>query len=111
MAKSINQNLQSYRHLRREKLTTGCIGAGLDEDQLDLIQRELEMVLEAEQDEDDDAEFYSRYFDSTRNEMVWHCDHKGKLRNFAKFRNFPYSLKIRVSVTHSANRMATSIFG
>ena len=40
----------------REKLTTGCVGAGLDEDELDLIQRELEMVLEAEQDEDDDAE-------------------------------------------------------
>ena len=75
----------------REKLTTGCIGAGLDEDELDLIQRELEMVLEAEQDEDDDAEFYSIYFDSTRNEMVGHCDHKGKLRNFAKFRKFPYS--------------------
>ena len=61
------------------------------EDELSLIQRELGMVLEAEQDEDDDAEFYSIYFDSTRNEMVGHCDHKGKLRNFAKFRKFPYS--------------------
>ena len=45
---------------------TGCIGAGLDKDELDLIQCELEMVLEAEQDEDDDAEM----LDSDNNGMV-----------------------------------------
>ena len=35
---------------------TGITGAGLDKDELDLIQHELKMDLEAEQDEDDDAE-------------------------------------------------------
>ena len=45
---------------------TGCIGAGLDEDKFDLIQCELKMVLEAEQDEDDDAEM----LDSDDNGMV-----------------------------------------
>ena len=43
----------------QKKLTTGLIGAGLDRDELDLIQHELEMDLEAEQDEDDDAEMDS----------------------------------------------------
>ena len=48
-------------------------------------------------------EFYSRYFDGTRNEMVWHHDHKGKSQNFAKSRNFPYSSKFHVSVTPFSN--------
>ena len=48
-------------------------------------------------------EVYSRYFDGTRNEMVWHRDHKGKSRNFAESRKFPYSSKFRVSVTPFSN--------
>ena len=34
---------------------------------------------------------------------VWHRDHKGKSRNFAESRKFPYSSKLHVSVTHFSN--------